>query len=1420
MKEGRLKTGPLRGRAEFFLKILKAEGPQGRKEHQGSSREQWRSIWSRIWSQRVRGLADQSGQYFFCVSLISFLLSDHYCGIVVLGNMETGGLGSFGLRGNWENFKVRLEQYLIINDDKLTTDIKKRAVFLNALEDDSFSLLSNLCIPKKLIDFKLEELIAKLNEYCGSSKCFFNERSKFYAARQLENESVKDFSVRLKSLSVDCKFGNFLPEVLRDIFVLGCKPSKTREKLFLEGEKYTFEKCIQVADCVEAISSDWGQGRKQELMIAKVDGTKQARKKFVSPGRAKHASPSERNTMSYSRSDNKNRIKCFCCGYYDHVATDCKFKGYICRNCNKKGHLARQCSSKINRKSVNTVISTNIRNAGTLESINSIDNNEPYYVEVLVNNVRLQFILDSGASCCVIPECIYLQHFTAFKLTENNMQLFGFNNNTVQVVGSFVTKVQWKEQCCDIKFIIVRDTNLLILGRDFMKLFNLGISGLVNCISDKSLKERLMHKFPEVFTDRLGRFNKYEVELRLKDSTVPVFRNNRIIPFALKEKVECEINKLLTDGIIEPVSCSEYASAVVPVIKKNGNIRICGDFKTTINPQLSVDKYPLPRIEELLARLNGGKVFAKIDLRLAYNQFVLKKECRQFTTINTHLGLFRYNRLVFGLSSSPAIFAKAMQSCLGGLKNMAFYLDDIIVIGEDEKDLENNVCIVLERLKDCGLTVNCEKCEFNLEEIEFLGYKINKEGILPCDRNKEAVLKAPHPKDLGQLRSLLGLISYYRNFIPNMASVLAPLYELLKKDVKFLWGKKEHDSFEDIKKMLTSDRILAHFNENVTIKLVTDGSLNGIAATLLHVFRNGTERPIGYASRTLNKAEKNYSILDIEATAIIFGIKKFYQYLYGREFILAVDNQPLVRIFGNDKEIPKIAASRLQRYAVTLASFNYKIEYVKSKNNCSDFLSRCPVDNVSACDSVEAGYVNYFENNGLNLSTKLIKTETENDHVLSQVKMYLIEGWKSFSTKKIQGDNFLRIFWEKRLELSILNGCILYQHRVIIPESLREKVLNMLHRSHLGIFKTKGLAKSFVWWPKINRDLELLTKNCRECLEIKPESQKSTLAVWPYESEVWFRIHIDHGSLFNKNFLVVVDSSSKWIECIEVNSLSSKENIEVLCRLFSQLGFPGTLVSDNGTCFCSMEFEDFCKRNGIEHITSPVYHPSSNGQAENAVKTCKNFLKKICVQNKFPKDYKEQLCNFLTDYRNTIHATTGFEPSVLLLGRKIRTVFDSLIPRNVENSKDVVEDRKISSSSRQKKVFKNVEKNQVNQKNQYKGRHKNGFNVGQKVMTRDFRSQGNRLWVPGVIMDIKGNKLYFIKICNTHMVWKRHLDQIRELHVSWQEETSPRSFASEDQMELQADEMNLSGLLRSRRESNSSPLCFRQQPWQGRLRPR
>lgn len=1318
--------------------------------------------------------------------------------------MESGGLGSFSLRdGNWENFKVRLEQYLLVNDDKYASDVKKRAIFLNALQDDCFSLLVNLCIPKKVTDVKLEDLISKLNEYCSMTKCFFEERSQFYTAKQRSDETIRDFAVRLKALSVNCKFGNNLAEKLRDFFVLGCKPGKVREKLFLESESYTFEKCVQVAECIELVASTQAQGREFNTVLAN---------NSVGSGRVSPSSYEKKrvsNRFNRMSSQNKSRSpspkrKCFVCGNDNHISSDCKFKGYTCRICSKKGHLAKQCKSFSVRKNVNTLFSDT-----SVDNINSV---EPYWVEVSVDGIRNKFMLDSGASCSVIGKDCYFNQCNSNKLVHENISLRGFDNTLIKVIGAFTPLVEYNGQCRRLKIIVVGSTTLSILGRDFMELFNLGITGIVNCVNRNTLKERLVKKFPEVFTDKLGKFNKYEVNLRLKDTAVPVFRNNRIIPFVLKEKVERELNTLISDGIIEPVHYSEFASPIVPVIKKNGSIRLCGDYKSTVNNQLLIDKYPLPRIEELLTKVNGGKVFAKIDLKSAYNQFVLKKECRRFTTINTHLGLFQYKRLVYGLASAPAIFAKAMASCLSGLQKMTFYLDDIIVIGEDEEDLEKNVCDVLERLKSCNLTVNSEKCEFNLKVIEFLGYKISEQGIQPCERNKEAILNAPSPSDLNHLRSLLGMISYYRNFIPNMADVLSPMYELLKKDVNFQWGTEQENSFAIIKKILTSDRILTHFDENIPVKLVTDGSLNGVGATLIHVFQNGFERPIGFASRTLSKAEKNYSILDIEATAIIFGIKKFYQYLYGREFTLAVDNQPLVRIFGQNREIPKIAASRLQRYAVMLGSFNFKIEYVKSKNNCSDFLSRCPIEKGSCEDKIESGYINYFENNGFNLSLDVIKSETEKDDMLSQVKKFLIEGWPA-SVKKVQNSNFNRMFWEKRLELSLINGCILYQHRVVVPESLRQEVLKMLHRSHLGVFKTKGIAKSFVWWPKINQDLEKITENCKDCLEIKPESQKSSLAVWPYEPEVWFRVHIDHGSLHNKNFLVVVDASSKWIECLEVNSLSSKENIEVLHRLFSQFGFPATLVSDNGTCFCSEDFEIFCKKNGMVHITSPVNHPSSNGQAESAVKICKNFLKKICKRNRFPSDYKEKLGNFLTDYRNTVHATTGCEPSLLLMGRKIRTVFDSLIPRKVE------ERTSNSGSSRKNKVIQKVIQNQGNQKRQYRGRTKTGFDVGQKVMTRDFRSQGSRLWVPGVVVEKKGNKVYFVKINNSNMVWKRHLDQIRKLHVSWREEDGPEFIAS-DTRELSTDEWDLSGMLRSRSDSNSVSPCFRSKPWHGRLRPR
>ena len=233
------------------------------------------------------------------------------------------------------------------------------------------------------------------------------------------------------------------------------------------------------------------------------------------------------------------------------------------------------------------------------------------------------------------------------------------------------------------------------------------------------------------------------------------------MPYALRPKVEVELTKLENDGILTKVDWSEWATPVVPVIKKNGNVRLCGDFKQTINPVLHVQQYLLPRIDAIFASLGGGKKFSKIDLRQAYLQMEMEEESKKFLTINTHKGLFQYNWLVFGVASAPAMWQQAMDQILEGIPHVQCILDDMIISGATDQEHLDNLEEVLSRLSKHGLRANSSKCEFFKKRIEFCGHEISKLGLHKSQQKVNAVINAPRPENVSQVRSFVGLINYY-----------------------------------------------------------------------------------------------------------------------------------------------------------------------------------------------------------------------------------------------------------------------------------------------------------------------------------------------------------------------------------------------------------------------------------------------------------------------------------------------------------------------------------------------------------------------------------------------------------------------------------------------------------------------------------
>ena len=382
--------------------------------------------------------------------------------------------------------------------------------------------------------------------------------------------------------------------------------------------------------------------------------------------------------------------------------------------------------------------------------------------------------------------------------------------------------------------------------------------------------------FPDLFKDGLGKLKGVEAKLYVDKEAMPRCFKPRSVPFALRARVDNELQRLQATGVIVPIEHSDWAAPIVPILKANGEVRICGDYKLTVNKATKVDQYPIPNIDDLYSKLSGGVAYSKLDLSHAYEQVCLSNESQHLTTITTLKGLFAYTRLCYGVSSAPGIFQRAMEQIVQGLPMVAVYLDDILVSGRTYKEARVNLVAVMGRLQTAGLRLRLEKCTFMQKSCVYLGHRLDAEGIHPTNEKLLALQQAPIPTCVTELRSYVGLVNYYHKFLKNVSDVLKPLYELLQAGTSWHWGLPQQRAFEASKALIQSSKVLVHYNARLPLVLSCDASPYGIGAVLSHRMSDDSDRPIAFASRTLAPAEKRYAQLDREGLAILFGVTKFH----------------------------------------------------------------------------------------------------------------------------------------------------------------------------------------------------------------------------------------------------------------------------------------------------------------------------------------------------------------------------------------------------------------------------------------------------------------------------------------------------------------------------------------------------------------
>ncbi|XP_029947498.1 uncharacterized protein K02A2.6-like [Salarias fasciatus] len=890
--------------------------------------------------------------------------------------------------------------------------------------------------------------------------------------------------------------------------------------------------------------------------------------------------------------------------------------------------------------------------------------------------------------------------------------------------------VELNGQKATLPLYVVKGDYPALMGRPWLEVMRLDWKA-VNVVSTAPTRlSAVLKRHAAVFNDELGNMKGITVKLQVKPDTKQCFMKARTVPYALRPKVDAEIERLVNIGVMEPVPHSEWATPVVPVIKKDGSVRLCGDFKMTVNPALTVEQYPLPVIEDQFAGLAGGKTFSKIDLNQAYLQMSVEAESQELLTITTHRGLYRYRRLPFGITSAPAVFQRAMDQVLSGLSGVQCYLDDILVTGKNEEEHLVNLKNTLRRLEDYGLRVREDKCDFFKPAVEYLGHVIDADGLHTAPSKVTAITDAPAPENVGQLRSFLGLLNYYGKFIPHLATQLQPLHELLKAGNAWSWSKECEVAFNTAKSALTDKTVLTHFDASLPLQLACDASPYGVGAVVSHITPTGEEKPIAFASRTLSKAEKNYPQIEKEALSIIFGIKKFHTYLYGRRFTLLTDHRPLTSIFGPHTGVPTLAASRMQRWALILSAHDYDIRYRQSGAHANaDSLSRLPLPEQPRNGEQTIFYFEVVE--GAPVTARQVRKETKGDPILSRVLDRVMRGDMSRVTG---APPELQPYFLRGKELTVTAGCLLWGMRVIIPKKLRESVLRELHSGHCSIVRMKELARSYFWWPGLDNDIESKVKSCSSCQVIRNTPSLAPLHPWDWPASPWQRIHLDFaGPIEGVMLLVAVDAHSKWPEVAVMSNITSEKTIQTLREMFCRFGLPEQVVTDNGPSFVSKEMEDFLQSNGIKHILSSPYHPSSNRLAERMVQTVKHAIK----ASKSESPLKQRLDTFLLKYRNTPHPTTGTSPAYLLMKRRLRTRLDLLRPATPETS---------VHEKQQKQVDRRAKRSKDRQ-----------FSVGDAVLARNYTSKEK--WTSATVVQKTGPVSYHV-YTQDNQTWRRHVDQL------------------------------------------------------------
>lgn len=1260
-----------------------------------------------------------------------------------------GNASSVGLR--WKKWKRALGIYL--DAVSITDPKKKKATLLHFGGLGIQEIFYNLPGADVEEDPTNEELdiykiaLEKLDEYFSPKQSRVYERHLFRLIKQEKEEKFEKFLVRLRKQADNCQFSN-LEEQLIDQITEKCASTDLRKKILTMGDSVTLTQIAMEANSLETI----------ERQLCE----------FVENQPSTSLSLPTINEVSYKHKEKVNRRdlnskSCSRCGSRDANHKICPASNVICNKCKFKGHFERYCrSTRIFRPSSvpfatgpPTKKFKSRRNDDDIRNVSDATDDTDYVfhldddedtVTCEVGGVGIDLLIDSGSKSNIISEksweFLKKSGIIVSKQIKNPSKiLFAYGaKEPLNILGSFDAKIKLGTNQENATFYVIKNGKRNLLGKTTaISLGVLKIGLNISHVTD-------VQPFPK--------FKNVLIHIPIDRTIKPISQPYRRVPIPLETKINSKLNELLKLDIIEEVNGpSEWVSPMVPVLKENGDVRICIDMRRA-NTAIQRENYPLPTIDSLLTKFRKAKFFSRLDIKNAFHQIEIAPTSRDITTFISSRGLYRYKRLLFGINAAPEIFQKTMERMLLPCTGTVNFIDDILIYGISEQEHDTRVAFTLKVLKENNVALNKEKCVFKISEVKFLGHLLSPLGIRPLDNYVGAVKSFRAPKTLDELHSFLGLVNFIGKWLPNLATLTEPLRAILKlklsknMDISTFWTDKQTLAFNKLKICLSQIKTLGYYDPNDRTQVVADASPVGLGSVLIQ-FDNSGPRIIAYGNKSLTDVEKRYCQTEKEALALVWAVEHFKMYLYGKDqFELITDHKPLETIFGPRSR----PCARIERWVLRLQSFNFKIVYRPGKTNIADPLSRlCETRIHEPFESHDFVHEIVEHSCPVAVTVKEIKENTESDQEILQLKTGIDQDIWSDAIKHCQ------VFKE---EFCFSDGILLRGTRIVIPEKLRQRVLESAHEGHPGIVAMKSRLRTKVWWPKIDEQAEKIVKACKGCTLISAPNPPYPMKRRQIPTAPWVDVAIDFmGPLPKGEYLfVIVDYFSRYKEIKIMKTITSTTTINVLKEIFSRLGFPVSITCDNGKQFTSEEIKSFFREKGIKIYHSIPYWPQMNGEVE---RQNRDILKRLKISQGLKTNWHEELVNYLMMYNSTPHGTTGKTPSELFFRRQFR----DKIPCATDTQHSVLDDETIDNDRVQK------EKGRKNEDRKRKATDENDINIGDKVYQKNL-IKPNKVTpdydpTPHTIIEKRGGDI-LVQNPETGQELRRNIVHLKKIEGQWQ----------------------------------------------------